>query len=104
MNGVRPDDAVTTPTHLGFVGLGYLGSRIVRRLAVARIPMIVWDRTSRKASLLSGLNIGFMTKPAALSRNTNVALRVLTMTTRLRTSNMSAAVSLEFPNDKGETA
>ena len=35
---------VTSHTRLGFIGLGYLGSRIARRLVAAGFPMVVHDR------------------------------------------------------------
>jgi 3-hydroxyisobutyrate dehydrogenase-like beta-hydroxyacid dehydrogenase len=35
---------VTSHNRLGFIGLGYLGSRIARRLVTAGFPMVVHDR------------------------------------------------------------
>ena len=52
-NGVRPDKAITNRTRLGFIGLGYLGSRIARRLAAAGFPLTVWDLDAKKAERFS---------------------------------------------------
>jgi len=38
------DKKVASNTRLGFIGLGYLGSRIARRLVAAGLPMVVHDR------------------------------------------------------------
>lgn len=48
-------DKLTTDTRLGFIGLGYLGSRIAYRLAAAGFPMVVFDREIGKAADLSVL-------------------------------------------------
>ena len=38
------NEKITLRNRLGFIGLGYLGSRIARRLVAAGFPMIVYDR------------------------------------------------------------
>jgi 3-hydroxyisobutyrate dehydrogenase-like beta-hydroxyacid dehydrogenase len=38
-------DEITSSTRLGFIGLGYLGSRIARRLIAAGFPVSVYDRS-----------------------------------------------------------
>jgi len=47
------DEKITLRSRLGFVGLGYLGSRIARRLVAAGFPMIAYDRDHAKAAELS---------------------------------------------------
>ena len=42
------NEAITSRTRLGFIGLGYLGSRIARRLVAAGFPIIVFDRDRAK--------------------------------------------------------
>jgi 3-hydroxyisobutyrate dehydrogenase-like beta-hydroxyacid dehydrogenase len=42
------DKTVTSESRLGFIGLGYLGSRVARRLAAAGFPMVVYDRDHRE--------------------------------------------------------
>jgi len=46
---------VTSHSRLGFIGLGYLGSRIARRLANAGFPMVVHDRDRDKTQELVAL-------------------------------------------------
>jgi 3-hydroxyisobutyrate dehydrogenase-like beta-hydroxyacid dehydrogenase len=41
---------VTLRSRLGFIGLGYLGSRIARRLVTAGFPTIVYDLDVTKAA------------------------------------------------------
>lgn len=43
------NEKITLNTRLGFIGLGYLGSRIARRLIAARFPVTVYDRDRTKA-------------------------------------------------------
>src|ERR1700730_11252567 len=42
------DEKVTNHTRLGFIGLGYMGSRIAGRLVAAGFPMIVYNRDRTK--------------------------------------------------------
>src|SRR5277367_731372 len=44
---------VTLRSRLGFIGLGYLGSRIARRLAAAGFPMVVYDRDREKTKQIA---------------------------------------------------
>ncbi len=37
-------------TRLGFIGLGYLGSRIAGRLIEAGFPLVIWDRDPEKTA------------------------------------------------------
>src|SRR5271163_750202 len=47
------DKNVTLRSRLGFIGLGYLGSRIARRLAAAGFPMVVYDRDREKTKQIA---------------------------------------------------
>jgi 3-hydroxyisobutyrate dehydrogenase-like beta-hydroxyacid dehydrogenase len=71
---MRSDRTITTRTRLGFIGLGYLGSRIAHRLAAAGFPLIVWDRDSSKAAKLSSLGVRVAATPAELARDVDVVL------------------------------
>jgi len=68
---------ITSQTRLGFIGLGYLGSRIAGRLAAAGFPLMIWDRDSRKAALVSGPGVAIAAMPADLVRNVDVVLSCL---------------------------
>ncbi|HEY6345677.1 MAG TPA: NAD(P)-binding domain-containing protein [Bryobacteraceae bacterium] len=63
---------ITTKTHLGFIGLGYLGSRIARRLAAAGFPMTVYDRDPAMAEPFSSLGATVATDLAELGRGVDV--------------------------------
>ena len=47
------DQVITPQAHLGFIGLGYLGSRIARRLAAAGFALTLWDRDPARATQFS---------------------------------------------------
>jgi 3-hydroxyisobutyrate dehydrogenase-like beta-hydroxyacid dehydrogenase len=74
---VRPDKAITNRTRLGFIGLGYLGSRIARRLAAAGFPLTVWDRDAKKAERFSIPGAQLASSPAELVRGVDVVLSCL---------------------------
>jgi phosphoglycerate dehydrogenase-like enzyme len=40
---------ITVRTRLGFIGLGFMGSRIAQRLVAAGFPMVVYKRDGTKA-------------------------------------------------------
>src|SRR5579862_2634681 len=69
---------ITNKTRPGFIGLGYLGSRIARRLALAGFPLTVWDRDHAKASLLSDLEVPFASSAADLALTVDLVLSCLT--------------------------
>ena len=50
-----PDEKITSGSRLGFIGLGYLGSRIAACLAAAGFPMVVYDRDRTKATGLAAI-------------------------------------------------
>jgi 3-hydroxyisobutyrate dehydrogenase-like beta-hydroxyacid dehydrogenase len=47
-----PDERATNLTRLGFIGLGFLGSRIAGRILAAGFPMVVYDSDTDKAKEL----------------------------------------------------
>jgi 3-hydroxyisobutyrate dehydrogenase-like beta-hydroxyacid dehydrogenase len=51
------DKKITAHSRLGFIGLGYLGSRIARRLALAGFPMTVYDRDPAKTKEFEGRGV-----------------------------------------------
>src|ERR1700693_2628832 len=50
-----PNERVSLRSRLGFIGLGYLGSRIARRLVTAGFPMVVYDLDRTKTAELAAL-------------------------------------------------
>src|SRR5690349_8534255 len=69
--------SITTQTRLGFLGLGYLGSRIVRRLAAAGFPMTVWDRNPERAAAFSESGVRVASTTAGLANDVDVVLSCL---------------------------
>ncbi|MCU1338588.1 MAG: 3-hydroxyisobutyrate dehydrogenase [Bryobacterales bacterium] len=67
----------TPRTRLGFIGLGYLGSRIARRLAAARFPMVVYDLDHAKAAELAALGAEIALHPGKLASKVDVVLSCL---------------------------
>jgi 3-hydroxyisobutyrate dehydrogenase-like beta-hydroxyacid dehydrogenase len=49
------EKTIASSTHIGFIGLGNLGSRIARRLMTAGFPMTVFDRDFDKTKQLESL-------------------------------------------------
>jgi 3-hydroxyisobutyrate dehydrogenase-like beta-hydroxyacid dehydrogenase len=68
---------ITLQTSVGLIGLGYLGSRIARRLAEAGFPMVVYDRTPAKAAEFSALGVELAPSPGSLANNVDVLLSCL---------------------------
>ena len=71
------DHMITPRARLGFIGLGYLGSRIARRLAAAGFPLTVWDRDPAKAAQFSGAGARVSSDPAELARGADIVLSSL---------------------------
>jgi 3-hydroxyisobutyrate dehydrogenase-like beta-hydroxyacid dehydrogenase len=71
------DQMITPRARLGFIGLGYLGSRIARRLAAAGFPLTVWDRDPAKAAQFSGAGARVSSDPAELARGVDIVLSSL---------------------------
>jgi len=68
---------VTSNSRLGFIGLGYLGSRIARRLAAAGFPMVVHDRESDKTKELAALGASVALSPQEVASDVDVVLSCL---------------------------
>jgi 3-hydroxyisobutyrate dehydrogenase-like beta-hydroxyacid dehydrogenase len=71
------DEKVTKRARLGFIGLGYMGSRIARRLITAGFPMVVYNRDPAKAAGFAGLGAEIAQHPGELARDVNVVLSCL---------------------------
>lgn len=74
---MSPDGKITLGSRLGFIGLGYLGSRIARRLASAGFPIIVHDRNGAHAIELRAPNVKVVTHPGELADKVDVVLSCL---------------------------
>ena len=72
------NEKITVRSRLGFIGLGYLGSRIARRLVAAGFPMLVYDRDHAKAAELSALGARVARDPGKLAGEVDVILSSLT--------------------------
>ena len=68
---------VTVRTRLGFIGLGYLGSRIARRLVAAGFPMTVYDLDDTKARKVAEPRADVAWNPGRLARDVDVVLSCL---------------------------
>jgi 3-hydroxyisobutyrate dehydrogenase len=68
---------ITSHSRLGFIGLGYLGSRVARRLAVAGFPMVVHDRDREKTKELAALGAAVAPNPETLAEEVDVVLSCL---------------------------
>jgi 3-hydroxyisobutyrate dehydrogenase-like beta-hydroxyacid dehydrogenase len=64
-------------TRLGYIGLGYMGSRIARRLVAAGFPMVVYNRDRSKATELAELGAEVAQHPGELAREVDVVLSCL---------------------------
>ena len=72
-----PDEKITLRNRLGFIGLGYLGSRIGRRLIAAGFPMVVYDLDRRKALALADSRTEVARHPEELASTVDVLLSCL---------------------------
>jgi len=72
------DRKVASNSRLGFIGLGYLGSRIARRLVAAGFPMVVHDRDREKTKELAALGAEVAPDAEALAQDVDVVLSCLT--------------------------
>jgi 3-hydroxyisobutyrate dehydrogenase-like beta-hydroxyacid dehydrogenase len=74
---MSPNERVTLRNRLGFIGLGYLGSRIARRLVTAGFPMVVYDLDHSKTAALAALGAGVAEHPGKLANEADVVLSSL---------------------------
>jgi 3-hydroxyisobutyrate dehydrogenase-like beta-hydroxyacid dehydrogenase len=72
-----PNEKITLRSRLGFIGLGYLGSRIARRLVAAGFPMVVYDLEYRNAMELAHAGAEIARTPAELAAEVDVVLSCL---------------------------
>ena len=72
-----PVEKITSGSRVGFIGLGYLGSRIARRLVAAGFPMVVYDRDRTKTTGLAALGAEVAGDPARLASEVDVVLSCL---------------------------
>jgi 3-hydroxyisobutyrate dehydrogenase-like beta-hydroxyacid dehydrogenase len=74
---MQPDKEITLRTRLGFIGLGYLGSRIAACLAAAGFPMVVYDRDRTKATGLAAIGAEVAKDPGRVASEVDVVLSCL---------------------------
>ncbi|MGB6944821.1 MAG: NAD(P)-dependent oxidoreductase [Bryobacteraceae bacterium] len=72
------DKKIASNSRLGFIGLGYLGSRIARRLVAAGFPMVVHDRDREKAKELAAFGAEVAPNAQALVEDVDVVMSCLT--------------------------
>ena len=72
------EEEVTSGSRLGFIGLGYLGSRIARRLAAAGFPMVVYNRDRAKTAAIQAAGAEVAADAAELAAGVDVVLTCLT--------------------------
>jgi hypothetical protein len=70
-------ERITLRSRLGFIGLGYLGSRIARRLVTAGFPMIVYDLDRTKAAEFATLGADVAQHSGKLASDVDVVLSCL---------------------------
>jgi 3-hydroxyisobutyrate dehydrogenase-like beta-hydroxyacid dehydrogenase len=72
-----PHETINLRSRLGFIGLGYLGSRIARRLVTAGFPMIVYDLDRTKAAEFAALGADVAQHSGKLASAVDVVLSCL---------------------------
>jgi 3-hydroxyisobutyrate dehydrogenase-like beta-hydroxyacid dehydrogenase len=70
--------------HLGFIGLGVMGSRMVKRLLDAGHPVTGYNRTRSKAQWLLDLGMQWGETPAAVAQATDVVFSMVANTAALQ--------------------
>jgi 3-hydroxyisobutyrate dehydrogenase len=86
---------VTSQSRLGFIGLGYLGSRVARRLAAAGFPMVVYDRDRERARELAALGATVAANLETLAEEADVVLSCLPSDAAVRDVYLGAGKILE---------
>jgi 3-hydroxyisobutyrate dehydrogenase-like beta-hydroxyacid dehydrogenase len=71
------NEKISTRNRLGFIGLGYLGSRIARRLVAAGFPMVVYDLDHARGAEFAQLGADVARNPGSLARDVDVVLSCL---------------------------
>ncbi len=75
---MRTDEKISTQTRLGFIGLGYLGSRIAGRLVDAGFPLVVFDRDQEKTTQFAARGAEVASHLDDLANHVDVVLSCLT--------------------------
>ncbi len=88
-------ELITRKTRLGFIGLGYLGSRIARRLAGAGFSLIVYNRDRAKTKGFVELGAEIAPDAEALAENVDVVLSCLANETAVEDVYLGAGKVLE---------
>jgi 3-hydroxyisobutyrate dehydrogenase-like beta-hydroxyacid dehydrogenase len=70
-------EKITLQSRLGFIGLGFLGSRISRRLIAAGFPMVVYDLDHKKSAELAALGAQVGEHPGEVAGEVDVLLSCL---------------------------
>ncbi len=78
------EHAVQAMEHVGFVGLGVMGSRMVRRLLAAGYPVTGYNRTRSRAQELLDAGMRWAESPAAVAREAEVTISMVSDTAALR--------------------
>jgi 3-hydroxyisobutyrate dehydrogenase-like beta-hydroxyacid dehydrogenase len=86
---------IKSQTPVGFIGLGYLGSRIARRLAAAGFPPVVYDHNPAKAAEFSALGVELAPNPGSLAQDAEVVLSCLPDDAAVEAVYMGAGRALE---------
>jgi 3-hydroxyisobutyrate dehydrogenase-like beta-hydroxyacid dehydrogenase len=89
------DKKVTSNSRLGFIGLGYLGSRIARRLAAAGFPMVVYDRDPEKTKQFAAAGAAIAPSPEKLAADADVVLSCLPSDAAVKAAYFGAGGLLE---------
>ena len=71
------NEKIGISSRLGFIGLGFLGSRIARRLHAAGFPMVVYDVVHSRAMEFSKLGADVAASPTELASQADVVLSCL---------------------------
>jgi 3-hydroxyisobutyrate dehydrogenase-like beta-hydroxyacid dehydrogenase len=74
---MQPGEKITIRNRLGFIGLGYLGSRIAGRLVSAGFPMVVYDLDRQNAMELAHAGAEVARNPEELAKQVDVVLSCL---------------------------
>lgn len=78
MSTADQNSTIDSGRKLGFIGLGYMGSRIAKRLADAGHPLVVFNRNHAKTEALASYGAEVAASPGELATATDVILSCLT--------------------------
>jgi 3-hydroxyisobutyrate dehydrogenase-like beta-hydroxyacid dehydrogenase len=81
---------------VGFIGLGYMGSRIAKRLLEAGYPLVVFNRNSAKAEALGSYGAEIAASPGELASATGIILSCLSDGQAVRSAYLAAGGVLDY--------